>query len=154
LGVFLYSTLGQGLQTSTYPGEVLFSIAIAVAGLLLFALLIGNMQTYLQSLTVRLEEMRIKRRDSEQWMHHRSLPQNLRERVRRYDQYKWLETRGVDEENIVQSLPKDLRRDIKRHLCLNLVRRVSFQKCELPKDPTLHSQGTMFFLFFAGSSVC
>ncbi|XP_006416856.2 putative cyclic nucleotide-gated ion channel 7 [Eutrema salsugineum] len=118
------STLGQGLQTSTFPGEVLFSIAIAVAGLLLFALLIGNMQTYLQSLTVRLEEMRVKRRDSEQWMHHRSLPQNLRERVRRYDQYKWLETRGVDEENIVQSLPKDLRRDIKRHLCLNLVRRV------------------------------
>ncbi|KAA3467032.1 putative cyclic nucleotide-gated ion channel 5 [Gossypium australe] len=39
--------------------------------------------------------------------------QDLRERVRRYDQYKWLETRGVDEENLVQSLPKDLRRDIK-----------------------------------------
>jgi len=31
----------------------------------------------------------------------------------------------VDEENLVQSLPKDLRRDIKRHLCLALVRRVS-----------------------------
>lgn len=58
-------------------------------------------------------------------MHHRLLPQELRERVRRYDQYKWLETRGVDEESLVQSLPKDLRRDIKRHLCLNLVRRVS-----------------------------
>ncbi|KAG7998213.1 hypothetical protein I3843_01G247200 [Carya illinoinensis] len=118
------STLGQGLQTSTYPGEILFSIFIAISGLLLFALLIGNMQTYLQSLTVRVEEMRIKRRDSEQWMHHRLLPQDLRERVRRYDQYKWLETRGVDEESLVQNLPKDLRRDIKRHLCLNLVRRV------------------------------
>lgn len=58
-------------------------------------------------------------------MHHRLLPQELREKVRRYNQYKWLETRGVDEESIVQSLPKDLRRDIKRHLCLNLVRRVS-----------------------------
>ncbi|KAG2408078.1 Cyclic nucleotide- and calmodulin-regulated ion channel 9 [Vigna angularis] len=80
--------------------------------------------TYLQSLTIRLEEMRVKRRDSEQWMHHRLLPQELRERVRRYDQYKWLATRGVDEENLVQSLPKDLRRDIKRHLCLALVRRV------------------------------
>ncbi|XP_070053712.1 putative cyclic nucleotide-gated ion channel 8 isoform X2 [Nicotiana tabacum] len=80
--------------------------------------------TYLQSLTVRLEEMRVKRRDSEQWMHHRVLPPELRERVRRYDQYKWLETRGVDEESLVQNLPKDLRRDIKRHLCLNLVRRV------------------------------
>ncbi|GAB4832695.1 Probable cyclic nucleotide-gated ion channel 6 [Ancistrocladus abbreviatus] len=118
------STLGQGLQTSTYPGEVIFSISLAIAGLILFALLIGNMQTYLQSLTIRLEEMRIKRRDSEQWMHHRLLPQDLRERVRRYDQYKWLETRGVDEENLVSSLPKDLRRDIKRHLCLALVRRV------------------------------
>ncbi|KAF8400518.1 hypothetical protein HHK36_013817 [Tetracentron sinense] len=118
------STLGQGLQTSTYPGEVLFSIALAIFGLILFALLIGNMQTYLQSLTIRLEEMRVKRRDSEQWMHHRMLPQDLRERVRRYDQYKWLETRGVDEENLVQNLPNDLRRDIKRHLCLALVRRV------------------------------
>ncbi|CDO98235.1 unnamed protein product [Coffea canephora] len=118
------STLGQGLETSTYPGEVIFSIAIAIFGLILFALLIGNMQTYLQSMTVRLEEMRIKRRDSEQWMHHRVLPPELRERVRRYDQYKWMETRGVDEESLVQSLPKDLRRDIKRHLCLNLVRRV------------------------------
>ena len=82
------------------------------------------LQTYLQSLTIRLEEMRVKRRDSEQWMHHRLLPQELRERVRRYDQYKWLETRGVDEESLVRSLPKDLRRDIKRHLCLALVRRV------------------------------
>lgn len=41
---FLLSTLGQGLVTSTYPGEVLFSIAVAILGLLLFALLIGNMQ--------------------------------------------------------------------------------------------------------------
>lgn len=38
------STLGQGLETSTYPGEVLFSIAMAIFGLILFALLIGNMQ--------------------------------------------------------------------------------------------------------------
>ncbi|XP_044486671.1 putative cyclic nucleotide-gated ion channel 7 isoform X2 [Mangifera indica] len=118
------STLGQGLKTSTHETEVLFSISIGIGGLILFALLIGNMQTYLQSLTVRLEEMRIKRRDSEQWMHHRWLPQDLRERVRRYDHFKWLETRGVDEESLVQSLPKDLRRDIKRHLCLSLVRRV------------------------------
>ncbi|KAK1303302.1 putative cyclic nucleotide-gated ion channel 5 [Acorus calamus] len=145
------STLGQGLQTSTYPGEVIFSILLAILGLILFALLIGNMQTYLQSLTIRLEEMRVKRRDSEQWMHHRLLPQDLRERVRRYDQYKWLETRGVDEESLVQSLPKDLRRDIKRHLCLNLVRRVPLFEnmderlldaiCERLK-PSLYTQNT------------
>ncbi|GJN23929.1 hypothetical protein PR202_gb11623 [Eleusine coracana subsp. coracana] len=123
-GLANLSTLGQGLKTSIYTGEALFSIALATLGLILMAMLIGNIQTYLQSLTVRLEEMRVKRRDSEQWMHHRVLPQELRDRVRRYDQYKWLNTHGVDEEQLVQNLPKDLRRDIKRHLCLGLVRRV------------------------------
>jgi hypothetical protein len=78
----------------------------------------------MQSITVRLEEWRLKRRDTEEWMRHRQLPQSLREHVRRFVQYKWLATRGVDEESILRALPMDLRRDIQRHLCLDLVRRV------------------------------
>lgn len=111
-------------------------------------------QTYLQSLTIRLEEMRVKRRDSEQWMHHRLLPQDLRERVRRYDQYKWLETRGVDEESLVQSLPKDLRRDIKRHLCLALVKRViAYSSCGFNILDCL-LQTNLFFLFCIQFPIC
>ncbi|THU66334.1 hypothetical protein C4D60_Mb05t13060 [Musa balbisiana] len=120
------SSYGQTLTTSTFIGETLFAILIAILGLILFAHLIGNMQTYLQSMTVRLEEWRLKRRDTEEWMRHRQLPHHLRERVRRFVQYKWLATRGVDEESILQALPADLRRDIQRHLCLDLVRRVPF----------------------------
>ncbi|KAG5114661.1 hypothetical protein AAZX31_13G306300 [Glycine max] len=118
------SSLGQGLLTSTHVGEIMVAIVVATLGLVLFALLIGNMQTYLQSTTVRLEEWRVKRTDTEQWMHHRQLPPELRETVRKYDQYKWLATRGVDEEALLKGLPVDLRRDIKRHLCLDLVRGV------------------------------
>ncbi|XP_057546477.1 cyclic nucleotide-gated ion channel 1 [Amaranthus tricolor] len=125
------SSLGQNLQTSTYVWENLFAILIAIAGLVLFAFLIGNMQTYLQSITTRLEEMRVKKRDAEQWMSHRLLPLDLRDRIRRYEQYKWQETRGVDEESLIKNLPKDLRRDIKRHLCLDLVTRVPmFEKMD------------------------
>lgn len=40
----LCSCLGQNLQTSTFVGEISFAILIAVLGLVLFALLIGNMQ--------------------------------------------------------------------------------------------------------------
>ncbi|KAJ9702874.1 hypothetical protein PVL29_004563 [Vitis rotundifolia] len=120
------SSYGQNLSTSTFIGETAFAILIAILGLVLFAHLIGNMQTYLQSITVRLEEWRLKRRDTEEWMRHRQLPQDLRERVRRFVQYKWLATRGVDEESILRALPTDLRRDIQRHLCLDLVRRVPF----------------------------
>ncbi|KAJ0091275.1 hypothetical protein Patl1_14390 [Pistacia atlantica] len=125
-GLQQLSSYGQNLSTSTYIGETAFAILIAILGLVLFAHLIGNMQTYLQSLTVRLEEWRLKRRDTEEWMRHRQLPEDLRYRVRRYDQYKWLATRGVDEESILRGLPADLRRDIQRHLCLDLVRRVPF----------------------------
>ena len=35
-------------------------------------------------------------------------------------------TRGVDEEAILKHLPMDLRREVKPHLCLDLVRKVSF----------------------------
>ncbi|WVY90127.1 hypothetical protein V8G54_035641, partial [Vigna mungo] len=62
--------------------------------------------TYLQSTTTRLEEMRVKRRDAEQWMAHRLLPDGLRVRIRRYEQYKWQETRGVDEDNLVPMFEK------------------------------------------------
>ncbi|KAL2556192.1 Cyclic nucleotide-gated ion channel 1 [Forsythia ovata] len=125
------SSLGQNLKTSTFVWEICFAVFISISGLVLFSFLIGNMQTFLQSTTLRLEEMRVKRRDAEQWMSHRLLPESLRERIRRYEQYKWQETRGVDEENLVHSLPKDLRRDIKRHLCLALLMRVPmFEKMD------------------------
>jgi len=74
---------------------------------------------------VREEEMRVRKRDAEQWMSHRMLPDDLRKRIRRYEQYKWQETRGVEEENLLRNLPKDLRRDIKRHFCLDLLKKVS-----------------------------
>ncbi|XP_024996086.1 cyclic nucleotide-gated ion channel 1 [Cynara cardunculus var. scolymus] len=118
------SSVGQNLKTSTYVPEILFAIFISIIGLVLFALLIGNMQKYLQSITVRVEEMRVKRRDAELWMSHRMLPDELRERIRRYEQYKWQENRGVDEQSLIHNLPKDLKRDIKRHLCLSLLMKV------------------------------
>ncbi|KAI4383160.1 hypothetical protein MLD38_009034 [Melastoma candidum] len=56
---------------------------------------------------------------------------DFEDRIRRYEQYRWQETRGVDEEHLLRNLPKDLRRDIKRHLCLALLMRVPmFEKMD------------------------
>ena len=90
--------------------------------------------------------MRVKRRDAEQWMAHRLLPESLRKRIRRYEQYKWQETRGVDEENLLSNLPKDLRRDIKRHLCLALLMRVRHNTTQLISS--LFSQCQFMSLLF------
>ncbi|CAJ2631331.1 unnamed protein product [Trifolium pratense] len=121
------SSLGQNLKTSTYLPEIAFAFFISIFGLVLFSLLIGNMQKYLESTSVRVEEMRVKMRNAEaaeRWMSRRMLPDYLKKRIRSYEQYKWKENRGVEEETLIRNLPKDLRRDIKRHICLDLVKRV------------------------------
>ncbi|KAK4833586.1 hypothetical protein QYF36_007712 [Acer negundo] len=70
-------------------------------------------------------------------MSHRQLRHELKQSVRRYDQYRWVATRGVDEEAILKDLPMDLRRDIKRHLCLDLVRQIQpFRKIPYPRTCT------------------
>ncbi|XP_039155284.1 cyclic nucleotide-gated ion channel 1-like [Eucalyptus grandis] len=123
------SSLGQNLQTSTSVGEIVFAFSIAIAGLVLYSLLINNVQKNLQSTKVRrAEERRARRQDAEQdveqWMLRRMLPEGLKARIRRYERYRWQETRGVDEESLIRNLPKDLRGDIKRHICLDLLLRV------------------------------
>ncbi|WJX71888.1 hypothetical protein P8452_55831 [Trifolium repens] len=57
-------------------------MSIIGLGLLLFALLIGNIQNFLQALGRRRLEMQLRGRDVEQWMSHRRLPEDLKKRVR------------------------------------------------------------------------
>ncbi|KAG5527683.1 hypothetical protein RHGRI_028574 [Rhododendron griersonianum] len=69
----------------------------------------------------------LKRRDTEDWMRHCQLPEDLKLRVRRFVQNKRLATQRADEETILSRLPSDLRHDIQRHVRLDLVRRVCFR---------------------------
>ncbi|XP_050936409.1 probable cyclic nucleotide-gated ion channel 20, chloroplastic isoform X2 [Cucumis melo] len=110
------STLAGNQVPSYYVYEVLFTMGIIGLGLLLFALLIGNMQNFLQALGRRRLEMSLRRRDVEQWMEHRRLPENLRRQVRQAERYNWASTRGVNEERIFENLPEDLQKNIRRHL--------------------------------------
>nr|GMC74275.1 probable cyclic nucleotide-gated ion channel 20, chloroplastic [Ipomoea batatas] len=110
------STLAGNQVPSYFEGEVLFTMGIIGLGLLLFALLIGNMQNFLQSLGRRQLEMSLRRRDVEQWMSHRRLSDDLRRRVRQAERYTWAATRGVNEERLLENLPEDIQRDIRRHL--------------------------------------
>lgn len=82
-------------------------------------------QIYLQSKTIRSEEMRLKVREIEQRMPFQKLSGNLQQQIKKYQQYVWRETKGVDVENLISNLPRDLRRNIKRELCLDLLKKVS-----------------------------
>ncbi|WJX71889.1 hypothetical protein P8452_55831 [Trifolium repens] len=62
-------------------------MSIIGLGLLLFALLIGNIQNFLQALGRRRLEMQLRGRDVEQWMSHRRLPEDLKKRVRQAERW-------------------------------------------------------------------
>lgn len=67
--------------------------------------------------------MQLRSRDMEWWMRRRQLPSRLRRRVRHFERQRWA-TMGDDELQWIDDLPEGLRRDIKRHLCLDLIKKV------------------------------
>ncbi|CAN6935260.1 unnamed protein product, partial [Brassica oleracea] len=112
------SALGQNLETSNSAGEVFFAIIICVSGVLLYAVFIGNVQKYLQSTSIRVDEWEAKKRDTEQWMSSEDLPDYLKERIRKWEYDEWEKNSGTKREAHLPSLPKDLRVEAKRNLYL------------------------------------
>ncbi|KAH9792761.1 cyclic nucleotide-gated ion channel 1 [Citrus sinensis] len=106
------SGFGQNLQTSSYVWENIFAVFITISSLVLFLFLIGN----IQSKTMRSEEMRLKLREIEQWMPYQKLSKDLQQQVKKHQGHVWRETRGVDVENFLNTLPKNLKRNINREL--------------------------------------
>ncbi|KAL4576592.1 hypothetical protein LXL04_012688 [Taraxacum kok-saghyz] len=123
-GLKAISSRAEEVQASTFLAETHFCILISLTGLLLLAMVIGAMETYLESRTERLEEYRLQQMDTELWMNHRQLPHAMRERIRKHDLHKWMKHEKVDEAEILDELPLDIKRDIKQHICNELVRRV------------------------------
>ncbi|KAM3208570.1 hypothetical protein ACQJBY_063315 [Aegilops geniculata] len=146
------STLAGNLVPTYNVWEVLFTKGIIALGLLLFALLIGNMQIFLQSLGKRRLEMQLRRHDAEQWMSHRQLPEDLRRRVRHAERFSWVAMRGVNEEELLSSLPEDIQIDIRHHFhrFLNKIRLFALKDsglCEAVCDKLKHK------LYVRGSDI-
>ncbi|KAL5548025.1 hypothetical protein UlMin_003256 [Ulmus minor] len=122
-GLMTLSTFGN-LESTTEWLEVVFNIIVLTSGLLLVTMLIGNIKVFLHATTSKKQAMQLKMRNIEWWMKKRHLPVGFRQRVRNYERQRWAAMRGVDECQMIRNLPEGLRRDIKYHLCLDLVRQV------------------------------
>ncbi|KZV33296.1 cyclic nucleotide-gated ion channel 2-like [Dorcoceras hygrometricum] len=123
-GLMTLSTFGNDLEPTSNWLEVMFSICTVLSGLMLFTLLIGNIQVFLHAVMAKKRKMQLRCRDMEWWMKRRQLPPLLRQRVRRYERQRWTAMDGDDEMDLITYLPDGLRRDIKRFLCLDLVKKV------------------------------
>ncbi|XP_040380659.1 cyclic nucleotide-gated ion channel 4-like isoform X2 [Oryza brachyantha] len=122
-GLMTLSTFGN-LESTTEWLEIVFNIITITGGLILVTMLIGNIKVFLNATTSKKQAMHTRLRSLEWWMKRKEVPQGFRQRVRQFERQRWAATRGVDECRIVRDLPEGLRRDIKYHLCLDLVRQV------------------------------
>lgn len=82
------------------------------------------MQVFLHAVMAKKRKMQLRCRDMEWWMSRRQLPSKLRQRVRHFERHRWFTMGGEDEMQLIKDLPEGLRRDIKRHLCIDLIKKV------------------------------
>ncbi|KAE9605071.1 hypothetical protein Lal_00036822 [Lupinus albus] len=123
-GLMTLSTFGNDLEPTSNWLEVIFSICTVLSGLLLFTLLIGNIQVFLHAVMAKKRKMQLRSRNMEWWMRRRQLPSRLKKRVRHFERQRWAAMGGEDEMELIKDLPEGLRRDIKRYLCLDLIKKV------------------------------
>ncbi|KAM7516734.1 hypothetical protein LguiA_006317 [Lonicera macranthoides] len=92
-------------------------------GINLIAYFIAS-HVFLLAVMAKKRKMQLRCRDMEWWMKRRQLPSQLRQRVRHYERHQWAAMGGQDEIELIKDLPEGLRRDIKRFLCLDLIKKV------------------------------
>ncbi|XP_068315658.1 cyclic nucleotide-gated ion channel 1-like isoform X3 [Pyrus communis] len=122
-GIQNLSSLGQSLKPSAiHVWEIYFSLLVSISGLVLIAILAGNLQKYLLSKVARSEEMRLKEQEIELWMYYHSLPRSLKARI--WQSMKHKLKKNIRVENFLHLLPVELCKDIKWHLCSGPLREV------------------------------
>ncbi|PRQ60489.1 putative cGMP-dependent kinase [Rosa chinensis] len=126
------SSFGQNLQTSTYAWEDLFAIFISIGGMLLFLIYLnGILQTYMQLETTRSKQqrklMKMERKRGPEiasWLHNNGILLNMKKMIMTCVLHELEVNQDVNVENILSILPLECLKFIKRHLCLNTLKRV------------------------------
>ncbi|XP_024044658.1 cyclic nucleotide-gated ion channel 1-like [Citrus sinensis] len=114
------SAFGQSLQPSNDFWEIIFAICMTNYGIVLFVFLIGKMQ----SDTERSQKIKQMWEEIKQWQHFKDISNKVQDQIRKDKRNNWEETKGVDIDNLVNNLPKDTGKKIKRDLGRKLLKNV------------------------------
>jgi len=113
--------------------EIIFSITILFIGLLMFAILIGNISNILESFDAARSEFQDKIDTITSYLKEKRMPHVIRERVLSHYTYHWTRKDYLEQCDIQKDLPLSLQTDIAMHL-----HKDAFQK--IPLFQTLNDQ--------------
>ncbi|CAB3226040.1 unnamed protein product [Arctia plantaginis] len=124
------TTIGETPQPE-YDAEYLFVVADFLAGVLIFATIVGNIGSMISNMNVARVEFQNKMDGVKQYMAFRKVSGELEARVIRWFAYTWAQSGALDEENVLSSLPDKLKAEIAIRVHLDTLRKVRiFQDCE------------------------
>lgn len=79
----------------------------------------------MQSDTERSQKIKQMWEEIKQWQHFKDISNEVQDQIRKDKRNNWEETKGVDIDNLVNNLPKDTGKKIKRDLGRKLLKNVS-----------------------------
>ncbi|KAL4717615.1 hypothetical protein ACJJTC_000764 [Scirpophaga incertulas] len=124
------TTIGETPQPEI-DAEYLFVVADFLAGVLIFATIVGNIGSMISNMNVARVEFQNKMDGVKQYMAFRKVSGELEARVIRWFAYTWAQSGALDEENVLSSLPDKLKAEIAIRVHLDTLRQVRiFQDCE------------------------
>ena len=115
---------GRGIPVTLI--ESLFTLAVMMTGMFLFATIIGNVSTMVDELNENEGVLQTKLLLMTRMMRQNQLPHELEDRVTNYISYQYKNHQGFDDFQMLQTLPAGLRTDIMLQLTRSMIERVPF----------------------------
>ncbi|XP_070494834.1 cyclic nucleotide-gated cation channel subunit A-like isoform X2 [Chironomus tepperi] len=124
------TTIGE-TPTPENETEYLFVVADFLAGVLIFATIVGNIGSMISNMNVARVEFQNRMDGVKQYMAFRKVGGELEARVIRWFAYTWAQSGALDEERVLAALPDKLKAEIAIRVHMETLKQVRiFQDCE------------------------